>query len=237
MRFARIAGRINKGVYTATFGIRLVGIRILTLEEHQSYEDFSMTLLGSQMDFIHSLHELAEDFAIELRYLFNPQEPHLIKVYFLVQVTGSKKSDVIAQDIYHRAVHAFDLGVMLGFLTKKPKGRVYYFCEIKNDIESGFPIKGGGGGGRSKTKDWLWDSENRQYLEKLEQKIEAVLTNMAGETFKKFNEDWQVFKNKATNNSKKQSAWQSSDGRKLSDYPVGCNDPMVLQKVKDSKGL
>lgn len=94
MRFARIAGRINKGVYTTTFGIRLEGIRILTSEEHQSYEDFSMTLLGRQMDFIHSLHELAEDFAIELRYLFNPQEPHLIKVYFLVQVTGSKKSNV-----------------------------------------------------------------------------------------------------------------------------------------------
>jgi restriction endonuclease S subunit len=200
---------------------------------------FSLTLMRSRCIFpLFSLTRI-EDWKkqCELERGFGDNPCYSIKddiVSTFKDITPDSEESI---DIYHRAVHAFDLGVMLGFLTKKPKGRVYYFCEIKNDIESGFPIKGGSGGGRSKTKDWLQDKENRHYLEKLEQKIEAVLTNMAGETFKKFNEDWKVFKNKAANNSKKQSAWQSSDYRKLPDYHVGCNDPMVLRKVKDSKRL
>ena len=92
---------------------------------------------------------------------------------------------------------------------------------------------GGSGGGRTKTKEWLANNENRHYLEKLEKKIEAVLLNLDGESLRKFCDDWQVFMNKAVNRSKKQREWQSSDGRHLPDYPVGCKEPKVLMKVKE----
>ena len=137
--------------------------------------------------------------------------------------------------IYHRTVHAFDLGVMLSFLVKKPKGAVYYYCEIRNDIDSGFTIKGGSGGGRRKTKEWLMTPENRPFLEKLEGKIEAVLLNMDGETFQKFYKDWGIFKNKAIANSQRKNDWKSHDDRHIPDYPVGCKDPAVILKVNDLK--
>jgi len=141
-----------------------------------------------------------------------------------------------ATNVYHRAVHAFDLGIMTGFLVRKPKGKFYYYCEIRNDINSGFPVREGTGGGRRKTKEWLMKSENREFLEKLEKKIRSVLVNMDKATFDKFYQDWTIFKNKAFDKSQKQREWQSHHLRPIQDYQVGCKNPKVLEEMKSMKG-
>lgn len=140
-----------------------------------------------------------------------------------------------AVSVYHRAVHALDLGIMIGFLVKKPKGKVYYYCETKNDVQSGFPIKGGTGGGRRQTKEWLMQLENSDFLEKLEKKIESALLNMDKPTFEKFYQNWIIFKNQGIIKSQREREWKSDDLRNIPDYPVGCKDPKVIEEAKRFK--
>lgn len=138
-------------------------------------------------------------------------------------------------NVYRRAVHAFDLGRMTGFLKTKGKGSVYYFCEVRDDINSGFAIRGDGGGGRQKTKQWLMEKENRDYLEKLEQKIKSYLLNLDGESFDEFYNNWQIFKTKAANKSKKEKNWKDVETG-APDYSVNDNDPKLLSDVMEAKG-
>lgn len=138
-------------------------------------------------------------------------------------------------DLYHRAVHAFDLGCMMGFICKKPKGRVWYYCDTRNDIDKGFTIEGGSGGGRTKTKEWFMDGQNRHYLESIENKCRQILMNMDLENFKQFLVDWKGFKNKAINLSKKNPEWQSKDDMKIPDYSEKDHDPKIIVEVSEQK--
>ena len=133
---------------------------------------------------------------------------------------------------FHRAVHAFDLGVSLGFLAKKQKGRVYYFCETKNDLTTGFTI-GSPGGGRRKSIEWLMDPDNRTFLEKLENKIRTTLLGMSSQELENFQDEWAVFKNKAIARSERETEWQSWDGKSIPHYPKDGKDPAILRKITD----
>ena len=136
-----------------------------------------------------------------------------------------------SQAVYQRAVYAFDLGTQLGFLCKKPKGRVYYYCTEANNIESGFAIKGNRGG-RLATKEWLKSDENRQYLEELEKMIFVTLSNMPPDDFDAFLKEWQAFVNKAIQKSKKDNTWKT-DGQP--DYTMARKLPEVIRTVKEQK--
>src|SRR6056297_82403 len=140
-----------------------------------------------------------------------------------------------AVNVSKRAIHAFDLGNMVGFLKTKGKGSVYYFCEIKNDIESGFAIQGELGGGRLKTKQWLMAKENREYLERLEEKIKSYLLNLDGKSFDEFYENWKIFKTKAANWSKKKDGWKDSETGQP-DYTIKDLDPQLIRDVLAAKG-
>jgi len=50
-----------------------------------------MRQLGRQMDVIHSLHEAPTNHTLELRYLYDPDHPHQINVYFLIKIIEPQK--------------------------------------------------------------------------------------------------------------------------------------------------
>lgn len=78
--------KINGKQYSVVFAIKLKGIRVLPIEERKHYDDFVIRQMGRQMDVIHSLHEAPTNQTIELRYLYHPNRPHQIDVYFLVKI-------------------------------------------------------------------------------------------------------------------------------------------------------
>jgi hypothetical protein len=198
---------------------------------------FSLTLMRSRCIFpLFSLTSI-EDWKkqCELERGFGDNPCYSIKDDIVSAFKDITPNATEALNIYHRAVHAFDLGVMTGFLVKRPRGKVYYFCEVRNDIDTGFAIKGGTGGGRRQTKEWLMDAGNRSHLEKLEGKIKSILMNMDKATFDQFEKDWAIFRNKATAKSKKQKEWMSHDDRKIPDYPVNGKNPVILAKARKAK--
>ncbi len=67
------------------FGIELTGLQVMPATESSDPEKFASKMISQQMDFAHSLHELSEEFSIELRYFYDPANPYKIHVYFLVQ--------------------------------------------------------------------------------------------------------------------------------------------------------
>ena len=83
-----------RGKTHAITGFQLQGMRIVPQEESHKYEHFSQTLLDKQMDFIHSLQTIPEDFSLELRYLSDPAEPHNIRIYFLLKVAASGREKI-----------------------------------------------------------------------------------------------------------------------------------------------
>ena len=87
-RFALITKKRGRKNYASMFGIRLSGIGIAPCDEYTNYEKFATNVLKKQMDFIQSLHELKESFTVDLRYLFDPDEPCTINIYFLIQTSG-----------------------------------------------------------------------------------------------------------------------------------------------------
>ena len=95
--FAKIMKQVNDSAHSATFAICLRGMRVIPAEEQQRYENFIFDLLGRQMDFIHSLHALPENYCIDLRYLFDPANPHHLRIYFLIRVLAGKKAEASAQ--------------------------------------------------------------------------------------------------------------------------------------------
>lgn len=91
MRHARLYGVGEAGYHQITFGILLKGIRVLPQEKLDDYERFAKGLLNRQMDVIYGLHERSEDFSVELCYLFSPNTPYRIEIYFLVRVLGRQR--------------------------------------------------------------------------------------------------------------------------------------------------
>lgn len=94
MEFAAVLKKYHNA-HSVTFAIKLTGIRILPMEDRKDYKEFTLSLIGRQMDFIQSLHDLKADFAIDLRYLFDPEKPYLITICFLVRVMGTNKAKLL----------------------------------------------------------------------------------------------------------------------------------------------
>lgn len=97
MKFAKLTKKISDKKYSATFGIMLDGIYVTPANEHKNDNKFTLSLLAGQMDFIHSIHDTGLEYAIELRYFFDPDAPFRITVYFLVQTTAATKSRAVAK--------------------------------------------------------------------------------------------------------------------------------------------
>ena len=76
----------NVGCTSVYFAIRLQTMRILPQEEWRSYKEFVVRQVDRQMDFIRSVSELHEQFAVDLRYLFNPRSPHDVSVAFIFRL-------------------------------------------------------------------------------------------------------------------------------------------------------
>lgn len=138
-----------------------------------------------------------------------------------------------AAGIYHRAVHAFDLGAMTGFLVKKPKGAVYYLCSKRQDLSTGITISGGRGGGRIKTKMWLAAQENRSDLERLEASIQKYLIGLDRASYSAFMDDWKTFEHKARASSRTSPEWVHPDDKQIRDYPATENLPKLLQDIEN----
>lgn len=141
-----------------------------------------------------------------------------------------------AAGIYHRAVHAFDLGVQAGFLARKPKGAVYYLCSKRNDLSTGITISGGRGGGRIKTKMWLAAQENRTDLERLEASILSYLIGLDSPGYKEFMDKWETFAHKARASSRTNPEWVHPEDKGILDYPDSAPLPKLLQDVKNRLG-
>lgn len=92
-----LSTRRHGSTWTAEFAIALQRIRVLPAEERQQSRDVALGLLSRQMDFIHSLHELGPDFAVDLRYLFDPARPFRVAVYLLFQLAGKRREEVLQQ--------------------------------------------------------------------------------------------------------------------------------------------
>jgi hypothetical protein len=90
----KITREKDKG-YSAIFGIKLKGIRVLPAEERDHYENFVIRQIGRQMDVINCLHESPILHTTELRYLYHPDRPHQIDVYFLVRIIEPQKQKAI----------------------------------------------------------------------------------------------------------------------------------------------
>ncbi len=86
MTFAKIITESNGRGINITFCIMLKGILVQPLELRANPKDFAASLLGRQLDFIHSLHGLPIDYTIDLRYLFTPEQPDLIRIYFIFRI-------------------------------------------------------------------------------------------------------------------------------------------------------
>ena len=95
MKFARIIKQTGSETFTATIGIKLQGMRVLPQEVSMKYEEFVINALSRQMDFIQSLHDLPEECALDLRYLFDPKDQHAINVYFLIRVKAVSKNEAV----------------------------------------------------------------------------------------------------------------------------------------------
>lgn len=91
MPFAVSIKEIEPGCFTATTGIRLKSMRVQPKDVKMNNEEFVMNALDRQMDFIQSLEDMPDSFALDLRYLFDPQEQHVIKVYFLIRTKSATK--------------------------------------------------------------------------------------------------------------------------------------------------